>query len=139
MIMSSASNTPGDVPGVIQLRSQHSVSATIDRLEALLKQRGILVFARIDFSGDAERAGLRMPAEQMLIFGNPKAGTPLMVAAPTAGLDLPLKMLAWEASDGNVWVAYNDPQYVVQRHRLASNFTANLAAVVPLIQQAAAA
>jgi uncharacterized protein (DUF302 family) len=139
MIMSSASDIPGGMPGVIQLRSQHSVSATIDRLEALLKQRGILVFARIDFSGDAERAGLRMPAEQMLIFGNPKAGTPLMVAAPTAGLDLPLKMLAWEASDGNVWVAYNDPQYVVQRHRLAGNFTANLAAVVPLIQQAAAA
>lgn len=137
--MSSASDMPGDIPGVIQLRSQHSVSATIDRLQALLQQRGILVFARIDFSGDAERAGLRMPAEQMLIFGNPKAGTPLMLAVPAAGLDLPLKMLAWEAADGNVWVAYNDPQYVVQRHRLASNFTANLAAVVPLIQQAAAA
>jgi uncharacterized protein (DUF302 family) len=139
MIMSSAADIAGDVPGVIQLRSQHSVSATIDRLEALLKQRGILVFARIDFSGDAARAGLRMPAEQMLIFGNPKAGTPLMLAVPASGLDLPLKMLAWEAADGNVWVAYNDPQYVVQRHRLASDFTANLAAVVPLIQQAAAA
>ncbi|HUA26503.1 MAG TPA: DUF302 domain-containing protein [Steroidobacteraceae bacterium] len=137
--MSSASDIPGDIPGVIQLRSQHSVSSTIDRLEALLKQRGILVFARIDFSGDAERAGLRMPAEQMLIFGNPKAGTPLMLAVPAAGLDLPLKMLAWEAADGQVWVAYNDPQYIVQRHRLAGNFTANLAAVVPLIQQAAAA
>ncbi len=62
-----------------------------------------------------------MPAQQMLIFGNPKAGTPLMLAAPAAGLDLPLKMLAWEASDGNVWVAYNDPQYILQRYRLASN------------------
>ena len=132
--MSSAS----DIPGVIQLRSQHSVSATIDRLEALLKQKGILVFARIDFSGDAQRAGLRMPAQQMLIFGNPKAGTPLMLAAPAVGLDLPLKMLAWEASDGNVWVAYNDPQYVVQRYRLASSFAANLAAVVPLVEQAIA-
>jgi uncharacterized protein (DUF302 family) len=134
MIMSSAS----DIPGVIQLRSQHSVRATIDRLETLLKQRGILVFARIDFSGDAERAGLRMPAEQMLIFGNPKAGTPLMLAAPAVGLDLPLKMLAWEASDGGVWVAYNDPQYVVQRYHLTGNFAANLAAVVPLIEQAVA-
>lgn len=132
--MSSAA----DIHGVIQLRSRHSVSATIDRLEALLKQRGILVFARIDFSGDAQRAGLRMPAEQMLIFGNPKAGTPLMLAVPAAGLDLPLKMLAWEASDGNVWVAYNDPQYVVQRYRLAGDLAANLAAVVPLIQQAVA-
>jgi uncharacterized protein (DUF302 family) len=134
MIMSSA----GEIPGFIQLRSKHSVGATIDRLEALLKQKGILVFARIDFSGDAERAGLHMPAQQMLIFGNPKAGTPLMLAAPASGLDLPLKMLAWEASDGNVWVAYNDPQYIVQRYRLASNFTANLAAVVPLIEHAAA-
>ena len=132
--MSSAA----DHPGVIQLRSRHPVSVTIDRLEALLKQRGILVFARIDFSGDAERAGLRMPAEQMLIFGNPKAGTPLMLAVPAVGLDLPLKMLAWEASDGNVWVAYNDPQYLVQRYRLASSFAANLAAVVPLIEQAVA-
>jgi uncharacterized protein (DUF302 family) len=132
--MSSAT----DIPGAIQLRSRHPVSVTIDRLQALLKQRGILVFARIDFSGDAERAGLRMPAEQMLIFGNPKAGTPLMLAAPTAGLDLPLKMLAWEAADGQVWVAYNDPQYVVQRHRLPANLAANLAAVVPLIEQALA-
>ncbi len=127
-----------EITGVIQLRSRHSVSATIDRLDALLKERGILVFARIDFSGDAERAGLRMPAEQMLIFGNPKAGTPLMLAVPAAGLDLPLKMLAWEASDGNVWVAYNDPQYLVQRYRLPSSFAANLAAVVPLIEQAVA-
>jgi uncharacterized protein (DUF302 family) len=132
--MSSAT----DIPGAIQLRSRHPVSVTIDRLQALLKQRGILVFARIDFSGDAERVGLRMPAEQMLIFGNPKAGTPLMLAAPTAGLDLPLKMLAWEAADGQVWVAYNDPQYVVQRHRLPANLAANLAAVVPLIEQALA-
>jgi uncharacterized protein (DUF302 family) len=79
-----------------------------------------------------------MPAEQMLIFGNPKAGTPLMLAVPAVGLDLPLKMLAWEASDGNVRVAYNDPQYLVQRYGLAANFAANLAAVVPLIQQAVA-
>lgn len=124
-----------DVSGLVRLCSQHSVSDTIDRLEALLKERGILVFARIDFSGDAARAGLRMPAEQMLIFGNPKAGTPLMLAVPAAGLDLPLKMLAWEA-DGKVWAAYNDPQYVVQRHGLPAGLAANLAAVVPLIERA---
>jgi uncharacterized protein (DUF302 family) len=134
MVMSSAA----DIPGVIQLRSRHSVSATIDRLEALLQQRGILVFARIDFSGDAERAGLRMPPQQMLVFGNPKAGTPLMLAVPAAGLDLPLKMLAWEAPDGKVWAAYNDPQYVVQRYRLPADLAANLAAVVPLIEHAVA-
>lgn len=131
--MSSAT----DIPGLVKLHSRHSVSATIDRLEALLKERGILVFARIDFSGDAERAGLRMPTEQMLIFGNPKAGTPLMLAVPAAGLDLPLKMLAWEASDGKVWAAYNDPQYLVQRYGLAAALATNLAAVVPLIERAA--
>jgi uncharacterized protein (DUF302 family) len=132
--MSSAT----DVSGLVKLPSRHSVSATIDRLEALLKERGILVFARIDFSGDAQRAGLRMPAEQMLIFGNPKAGTPLMLAVPAAGLDLPLKMLAWEAPDGKVWTAYNDPQYLVQRHGLPAALAANLAAVVPLIERAVA-
>jgi uncharacterized protein (DUF302 family) len=126
-----------DVSGLVKLPSRHSVSATIDRLEALLKERGVLVFVRIDFSGDAQRAGLRMPAQQMLIFGNPKAGTPLMLAVPAVGLDLPLKMLAWEAPDGKVWAAYNDPQYIVQRYGLPAALAANLAAVVPLIERAA--
>ncbi|MGH8288400.1 MAG: DUF302 domain-containing protein [Steroidobacteraceae bacterium] len=126
------------IPGVVQLPSQHSVASTIERLEVLLKARGILVFARIDFSGDAARAGLQMPAEQMLIFGNPKAGTPLMLAAPAVGLDLPLKVLAWEASDGKIWAAYNDPKYIVQRYQLPPDLAANLAAIVPLIEQAVA-
>jgi uncharacterized protein (DUF302 family) len=127
-----------DVPGVIRLPSHHSVGTTLDRLEALLKQRGILVFARIDFSADAGRAGLPMRPEQMLLFGNPRAGTPLMLAEPRAGLDLPLKMLAWEGPDGSVWAAYNDPRYIVQRHHLPADLAANLAAVVPLIEHAVA-
>lgn len=126
------------IPGFIELASRHSVAATLDRLEAMLKERGILVFARIDFSGDAGRAGLRMRPEQMLLFGNPKAGTPLMLAAPPVGLDLPLKLLVWEADDGRVWAAYNDPQYVVQRYSLPANLAANLAAVVPIIERAVA-
>lgn len=126
-------------PGLVQLPSHHSVTATLDRLEALLKERGVLIFARIDFSGDAGRAGLTMRPEQMLIFGNPKAGTSLMLAAPAAGLDLPVKLLVWEAAEGQVWAAYNDPQYVVQRYRLPANLAANLAAVVPLIERATAA
>jgi uncharacterized protein (DUF302 family) len=125
-----------DIPGVVQLPSHHAVDSTVDRLEELLRQRGILVFARIDFSGDAGRAGLRMRPEQMLIFGNPKAGTPLMLAVPLSGLDLPLKVLVWEAADGKVWAAYNDPQYIVQRHRLPADLAGNLAAVVPLIERA---
>jgi len=131
-------NTDTEIPGLVRLLSHHSVGATIDRLEASLKERGILVFARIDFSGDAGRAGLRMQPEQMLIFGNPKAGTPLMVEAPAVGLDLPLKVLAWEGADGKVWVAYNDPQYIVRRYGIEPSLAANLAAVVPIIESAAA-
>ncbi len=123
--------------GVVRIRSHHSVAATLERLEASLKERGVLVFARIDFSGDAGRAGLQMRPEQMLIFGNPKAGTPLMQAVPAAGLDLPLKALAWEEPDGSTWIAYNDPQYVVHRHGLPPALSANLAAVTPLLEQAA--
>jgi uncharacterized protein (DUF302 family) len=123
--------------GVVRIRSHHSVAATLERLEASLKERGVLIFARIDFSGDAARAGLQMRPEQMLIFGNPKAGTPLMQAVPTSGLDLPLKALAWEEPDGSTWIAYNDPQYVVHRHGLAPALSANLAAVTPLLEQAA--
>jgi uncharacterized protein (DUF302 family) len=132
--MSPAANSPG----FIQLPSHHSVATTIDRLETMLKEKGILVFARIDFSGDAGRAGLQMRPEQMLIFGNPRAGTPLMLAAPSSGLDLPVKVLVWEAADGKVWAAYNDPEYVVRRHGLSGSLAANLAAVVPIIERAAA-
>lgn len=125
--------------GIVRMPSQHPVATTLERLESLLKERGIMIFARIDFSGDAARAGLTMRAEQMLIFGNPKAGTPLMQSAPTAGLDLPLKALVWEDGDGKTSIAYNDPGYVVRRHGLDAALAANLAAVVPLIERAAAA
>jgi uncharacterized protein (DUF302 family) len=123
--------------GIARIPSRHSVSETMDRLESLLKERSIIVFARIDFSADAARAGLTMRPEQLLIFGNPKAGTPLMLAAPTAGLDLPLKALIWEDVDGKTWIAYNEPQYIVRRHGLASTLSANLAAVVPMLERAA--
>jgi uncharacterized protein (DUF302 family) len=132
-------STHGEIAGLVRLLSRHSVAATLDRLEALLKQRNVLVFARIDFSGDAARAGLQMRPEQMLIFGNPKAGTPLMQQVPAAGLDLPLKALAWEDAESRVWTAYNDPQYIVRRYGIDPALTANLAAVVPLIEAAARA
>jgi len=123
--------------GITRIISQHSVTTTIERLESLLKERGVMVFARIDFSGDAARAGLTMRPEQMLIFGNPKAGTPLMQSVPAVGLDLPLKALVWQDASGKTQVAYNDPQYILRRHGLDAAFTANLAAVVPLIERAA--
>ena len=124
--------------GVVRIASSHSVAATVTRLEGVLKERGVLIFARIDFSGDAGRAGLAMRPEQMLIFGNPKAGTPLMQSEPVAGLDLPLKALIFEAADGKTWIAWNDPQYIVRRHALPAALAASLAAAVPLIERAAA-
>jgi uncharacterized protein (DUF302 family) len=124
--------------GFVELPSEHSVTETLDRLEALLKERGIMVFGRIDFSSDAKRAGLDLRSEQLLIFGNPKAGTPLMVAAPTVGLDLPLKVLAWEDANGRTSIAFNSAGYITRRHQLAAAMNANLEAVVPLIQRAAA-
>jgi uncharacterized protein (DUF302 family) len=124
--------------GVVVLASVHPVSTTVDRLESLLKEKGIMIFARIDFSGDAGRAGLQLRPEQMLIFGNPKSGTPLMQAVPTVGLDLPLKALAWEDAEGKTWLAYNDPKYIVQRHGVESNLRANLAAVIPLLERCVA-
>jgi len=123
--------------GIVRIASSHSVGVTMDHLESLLKERGIIVFARIDFSGDAARAGLTLRPEQLLIFCNPKAGTPLMQAAATAGLDLPLKALIWEDADGKTWLAYNTPQYVLRRHGLASTLSTNLAAVVPILERAA--
>ena len=123
--------------GVVRIASAHSVPETAARLEALLKERGVLIFARIDFSGDAARAGLELRPEQMLIFGNPKAGTPLMRAEALAGLDLPVKALIFEDAAGKAWIAWNDPQYIVHRHALPATLAANLAAVVPLIERAA--
>jgi uncharacterized protein (DUF302 family) len=123
--------------GVIAIAASRSVTATIDRLESALRERGILIFARIDFSGDAARAGLTMRPQQLLVFGNPKAGTPLMLAAATAGLDLPIKALAYEDEAGKTWLAYNDPHYIVRRHGIDEALSANLAAVIPLLEQAA--
>jgi len=123
--------------GITRMRSAHSVAQTVQRLESLLKERGVMIFARIDFSGDAARAGLTLREEQMLIFGNPKAGTPLMQSVPAAGLDLPLKALVWEDAEGRTQIAYNDPHYIIRRHGLDAALAANLAAVVPLIERAA--
>jgi uncharacterized protein (DUF302 family) len=123
--------------GIVRIASAHSVADTAARLESVLKERGVLIFARIDFSGDAARAGLTMRPEQMLIFGNPKAGTPLMQAEPLSGLDLPVKALIFEDAAGKAWIAWNDPQYVIRRHGLPAALAANLAAVLPLVEQAA--
>ncbi|HEY2517441.1 MAG TPA: DUF302 domain-containing protein [Polyangiaceae bacterium] len=123
--------------GILDIRSHHSVPKTLDRLEALAQARGLLVFARIDFSGDAQRAGLSLRPMQMLLFGNPEAGTPLLQAAPRVGLDLPLKALAWEDADGTVWVSMNTPTHLGERHDLAPGLLGNLAPGRVLVEAAA--
>ena len=127
--------TPAD-SGIVTLASRYDVATTTQRLETLLQEHGITVFARIDFSGDAARAGLAMRPQQLLLFGNPRAGTPLMIANPQVGLDLPLKALIWQDEHGKTWIGYNRPLYVLQRHALPSSFAPNLTAVIALLEQA---
>ena len=122
--------------GIISQLSQYSVPVTIDRLEAVLEVKGITIFARIDQQAEAEKVGLSLCPTQLLLFGNPKAGTSLMVAEPTIALDLPLKVLAWEATDGKVWVSYNDPNYLKQRFSLSDELVKNIAIIAPLINEA---
>lgn len=122
--------------GIINQSSQYSVTTTINRLEAVLQAKGITIFARIDQQAEAEKVGLNLRPTQLLLFGNPKAGTPLMVAEPTIALDLPLKALAWEAADSKVWLSYNDPNYLKQRFNLPNELVKNIAVIEPLIHQA---
>ena len=105
------------VNGLTTLSADRGVTATLDRLESVAKERGLTLFARVNFSADARRAGLNLRPTELLILGSPKAGTPLMAATPTLAIDLPLKVLAWEDEDGRVWVSYNTPAYLQERHR----------------------
>ncbi len=108
----------------------------MQRLESLLQERGIMIFARIDHSGEAEKVGLEMRPTKLLIFGNPQAGTPLMLAAPPVAIDLPLKALFWEDADGRVWLTYNDATYLQQRHSFPAELLPNIAGVSALFQKA---
>ena len=122
--------------GIISKASKYSVPETLDRVDALLRSKGIKIFVRVDHSGEAEKAGLKMPPTQLLIFGNPKGGTPVMLAAPTAAIDLPLKALAWQDGDGKVWLSYNDPEYLKKRYGLTDDQIKTIAGTGSLIEQA---
>ena len=122
--------------GLVSKPSAHSVAETIDRLEAVLREKNIHIFARIDQRDEAEKAGLHMPAMELLIFGNPKAGTPLMVAEPTIGIDLPLKALAWEDREGKVWLSYNAPEYLEERFSIAEELMKNISGIGGLVELA---
>jgi uncharacterized protein (DUF302 family) len=123
--------------GLIHLSSSYSVAETAKRLEASLLAHGITIFCRVDHSGEAEKAGLYMPPTQLLIFGSPKGGTPLMLASPTIAIDLPLKALIWQDADGKVWLSYNSPEYLQQRHNVPPELIKNIAGPTPLLQAAA--
>src|ERR1700691_1240162 len=122
--------------GVVSKASAHSVEETIDRLEAVLREKNIHIFARIDQRAVALKVGLQMAAMELLIFGNPKGGTPLMVAEPTVGIDLPLKAMAWEDREGKVWLSYNAPEYLQDRFSISEDLIKNISIIGALIEQA---
>jgi len=122
--------------GIIDRASNHSVDETVDRVKNILQSKGITLFALIDHSGEAKQVGMNMPPTKLLIFGNPKAGTPLMLAAPGSAIDLPLKILVWEDAEGKVWVSYNSPAYLQERHNLPQALLPNIAVVEPLVMEA---
>ena len=123
--------------GLVTVPSSHSVDDTVAKLETMLAEKQVKLFAVIDHSGEAKRAGLEMPPTKVLIFGNPKGGTPLMVAAPSAAIDLPLKLLVWEDGEGKVWITYNSPQYLQERHQFPKELMANIAVIEGIAANAA--
>lgn len=133
----SPSPVPTTAAGVVTKPSSSSVPRSVRRIEELVKARGMKVFAVIDHSGEAARVGLEMPPAQVVIFGNPAAGTPVMVRAPLVGLDLPLKVLVWEDSQGQVWLSYTDPAYLGARYSLPDHLGARLAGIEGLVAEAA--
>jgi uncharacterized protein (DUF302 family) len=122
--------------GIVSKPSRYSVPETLDRLEALLAAKGIKVFARVDHSAEAHSAGLEMPPAQVLIFGNPRAGTPIMLAEPTAAIDLPLKALARQDHNKQVWLSFNSPEYLAERFQLSPELLKGIAGLEALVDQA---
>jgi uncharacterized protein (DUF302 family) len=128
--------TEAAAKGIILLPSRYSVAETMNLLAQTIKAHGLTIFASIDFSGDGQVAGMVMRSTQMLIFGNPKAGTPLMNVSPTAALDLPLKALISQYPDNSVWVAINDPRYLQKRHDIPEELVKNISGAGDLIKAA---
>ena len=125
---------PGN--GLLQVASPYTVDETVNRLESVLAERGVQVFAVVDHSGEAEKVGMKMRPTKLVIFGNPKGGTPVMLAAPTLAIDLPLKALVWEDENGKVWVSYNSPEYLQQRHGVPEDLIKNIAVAGALVAKA---
>jgi uncharacterized protein (DUF302 family) len=122
--------------GIVDIRSNHSVDQTVERIKGILNAKGVTLFAFVDHSGEAEKVGMKMPPTKLLIFGSPKAGTPVMLTAPSIAIDLPLKVLVWEDSSGNVWISYNSPAYLQKRHSVPDEMMQNIALVETLAANA---
>jgi uncharacterized protein (DUF302 family) len=122
--------------GIESKPSKHSVDQTVEALNNILKSKGVAMFALIDHSGEAEKVGLKMRPTKLAIFGSPKAGTPLMLASPSSAIDLPLKILVWEDGQGKVWLSYNSPEYLRERHGLAEELMQNIAIIETLATKA---
>jgi uncharacterized protein (DUF302 family) len=123
--------------GIVDIPSHHSVDATVERVRGILEAKGVTLFALVDHSGEAEKVGLRMRPTKLLIFGNPKAGTPVMLAAPSIAIDLPLKILVWEDTEEKVWISYNSADYLRSRHNIPAELMQNLAAAEAIAAKAA--
>jgi uncharacterized protein (DUF302 family)/uncharacterized membrane protein YidH (DUF202 family) len=130
------SMTPTTDSGIVDTPSSHSVDQTVEKLKGILQEKGITLFALIDHSGEAEKAGMKMRPTKLLIFGSPKGGTPVMLAAPSIAIDLPLKILIWEDSEGKAWASYNSPEYLKKRHSVPDDLLKNIAGVGTLVQAA---
>ena len=128
---------PDNGKGLIDIPSNHSVDETVTKLEGILQAKGITLFALVDHGGEAAKAGMKMRPTKLLIFGNPKAGTPVMLAAPRSAIDLPLKILVWEDDQGKVWITYNSPTYSQTRHNLPADLLQQIAVIEPLAKTAA--
>jgi uncharacterized protein (DUF302 family) len=128
---------PDNGKGLIDIPSNHSVDETVRKLKEILQTKGITLFALVDHSGEAAKAGMKMRPTKLLIFGNPKAGTPVMLAAPSSAIDLPLKILVWEDVQGKAWITYNSPAYLQERHKLPPDLLQNIAVIETLAAKAA--
>ncbi|MDT8837091.1 DUF302 domain-containing protein [Paraburkholderia fungorum] len=124
--------------GIVNVPTQRTVEQGADAFASLIEAKHIILFARIDFAADAQRAGLAMPPSQLLVFGNPRAGTPLMLAAPSVALDLPLKVLVWQDEAGQVWFSYNATSYLQARHGAPAELMKAIDGIGALVQAAAA-
>jgi len=128
---------PNSANGIVDIASRHTVDETVAKLQKILSEKSITLFALVDHSGEAAKVGMAMRPTKLLIFGNPKAGTPLMIAAPSIAIDLPLKILVWEDEQGRTQISYNSPAYLRERHNLPLDLLQNIQVVEALAAKTA--